>query len=350
MGNTFTFGSSTKRKAVLLQPAIAGDLDKVKELVGTFLATYCSTSNEGYVNPASDPKLHDFVNKLDPQGNNAMHGAVFAGHLEIVKYLVECCGASLTLPNNLGCFPLWLAAGYNRTQVLEYLLIKLDDQALLQTNSSGDTPLVAAASRGNLDACKILLDQAKKTKMVEKLMALNNQNGDTPLKVAIANSEGGTSAEELVDLLLTHTSDILLNTPNKIGLTPLLVACERDDDKLLAKLLDHNADITICDATGASPLAVAAFCGSKDVLAVLLLEKDFAQLLLEQPNQNGCTPLWLAARSGRPQVVDMFLKAGADPTIKNKDGLSPIDAAIKYKRVEVSALFNASSNEQQQQS
>lgn len=330
MGNSF---GSAKKEATLLPPSMAGDIDKVKKLVGIFLASY-STPNVGHV--SSDPKLQAFVNQQDPEGNNAIHGAVFAGHLEIVKYLVDGCGASLTLSNNLGCAPLWLAAGYNRVNVLEFILAKLDDpsEALLHCNSTGDTPLIAAASRGHLEACKILLTAAEKHNgLVDKLMTTGNRNDDTPLKVAIARAE--EKSDELMDFLLDHAGADL-NTPNKTGLTPVLVACERDDVKLLQKLLNHKADLTICDDKGASPLAVAAFCGNKEVLPILLRTNPE---LLEKPNTNGCTPLWLAARSGRPEVVEILLKAGADPTIQNKDNISPVDAATKFKREQVSELF-----------
>lgn len=327
----------------MLKPAMEGDLDKVKELVGTFLATY-SNSHVGHVDPASDPKLQAFVDQKDKEGNSAMHGAVFAGHLKIVAYLAECCGASLTIPNKLGCFPLWLAAGYDRAEVVTYLLSKLDDskQSLLATNSTGDTPLIAAASRGNLESCKLLLNEAKSCGIAEELMATGNQNGDTALKVTISIASQQTSTEELVDLLLSHSTEDIVNTPNKAGLTPLLVACERDDVVLLQKLVDHKANLSVQDSSGASPLAVAAFCGSKEVLAALLKmnDSDSSTTLLEQPNTNGCTPLWLAARSGRPEVVEMLMKAGADPTVTNKDGISSIDVATKHKREKVLELFN----------
>jgi ankyrin repeat protein len=264
--------------------------------------------------------------------------------LDVLQYLVEDCGASLTLSNTLGCFPLWLAAGYDRVGVLAYILEKTADvqQALLQTNSSGDTPLIAAASRGNFEACKLLLQAAASSDAaaavdVEELMMTGNRNGDTALKVAISIASQEKDTTALIDLLLAHATEGVVNKPNHGGLTPLLVACERDDAKLFQKLVDRKANVTVQDVAGASPLAVAAFCGSKEVLAVLLL--NITADRLDQPNTNGCTPLWLAARSGRPDVVEMLLQAGADPTAANKEGLSPLDVAVKYKREPILTLF-----------
>mmetsp|Transcript_18918 Transcript_18918/g.28542 ORF Transcript_18918/g.28542 Transcript_18918/m.28542 type:complete len:340 (+) Transcript_18918:89-1108(+) len=336
MGNIIQSGS--QNEAVLLQPSINGDLDEIKKKVGEFLATY-SIATVGATEHGSDPKLREFVNRQDGDGNNAIHGAIFAGHIKVVKYLVESCGASLEISNNLGCSPLWLAAGYNHSDILLYIIDTINDpkKSLLGANNSGDTPLLAATSRGNLEICRTLIEEAKRHNVVEELMSASNRSGDTPLNISIASDP---SVVALIHLLLIHASEKVVNTPNKKCLTPLLVACERDNDMATKKLLDKKADVTICDATGASPLAVASFCGSMDVLKVLLDLKQ--SKLLELSNKNGCTPLWLAARSGRQDVAAILLEAGADPTIKNNDGLSPLDVATKYERQEIFDLLNKS--------
>jgi ankyrin repeat protein len=331
MGTKLSTAKSHQR--ILLQSCIDGNVDVVKETVGSFLASY-SHSNVGFVDV--DPKLREYVNQADEQGNNAMHGAVFAGNIEIVKYLYEDCGASLVLANNLGCFPLWLAAGYNRIQVLHYLFSMLSDpqQELLRTNKTGDTCLVAAASRGNIEICQIVMDNAKAMGVLNELMETTNAGGDSALSIAVA---GGHST--LLDLILPYTSKTMINHPNHKGVTPLLVACERDDVGLCEKLLHNGASLDVTDtSTGASPLAVAAFCGSDNVIEKLLLQQQ-PPLRLEQSNTNGCTPLWLAARSGRDKIVKLLLEAGADPCVANKDGLTPVDVAIKFKRESVMQLF-----------
>ena len=325
------------QQACLLQPAMDGDLEKVKQLIGVFLASI-SYTNVGFIIPP-DPKLRDYVNinQVDSQGNTAMHCAVFAGHIDICQYLHESCGASLHQPNTLGCSPVWLAAAYNRINVLDYILTKCSNpkEELQQTNHNGDTCMIAAASRGNIEACQILIQKAILLDFLIPLMDTTNQGGDTPLSVAIAGNHS-----ILLNLLLQHTSTVVINQPNRKGVTPLLIACERDDVTACQQLLQFGAMLDVIDTvTGASPLAVAAFCGSDQVMDILL-QADTTLQHLEQSNYNACTPLWLATRAGRDKIVKRLLDAGADPLKKNKNGLSAIDVAIKFKRESISDLFN----------
>jgi ankyrin repeat protein len=69
-----------------------------------------------------------------------------------VSFLDESCGADLRMKNGLGCTPLWIAAGYNRIECLEYLITRVSQriehnkgdvfgQYLFDANDSGDSPL-----------------------------------------------------------------------------------------------------------------------------------------------------------------------------------------------------------------
>ncbi len=44
--------------------------------------------------------------------------------------------------------------------------------------------------------------------------------------------------------------------------------------------------------------------------------------------ENDATALSWAAFFGRPRVVDVLLKAGAEPNQRNKHGLTPLDCAL----------------------
>lgn len=401
---------SSKQQANLLAPCMEGNLDQVKRLVGIYIADHRSSRSRSSSsrNSSSSSDLCAYINAIDPiSGNAAIHGAAFSGHLDILSFLVDscCCGGGskrgeptidLRLKNSLGCSPLWIAAGYDRIDCLQYLIDKLHsshhqlEMALLDGNNTGDTPFLAAASRGNMRACQCLLDCMEKScccggdcdqdhdhhhicwNIKRKLLRTANCAGDTALKVAVASGQDA----ELLTLLL-HVDDQCqeqldkhrddgnedanhvvnrmeddtimyskcINRKNKMGLSPLIVACERNQPSSVELLLDHGADICIRDMTCRSPLAVAAFCGCMDVVELLLNKIDVASSssslstatiasssLLNDVDNNGCTPLWLAARTGNLSMVKLLVDAGADATKKNKDDMSPLDVAVKFKK------------------
>ncbi|KAL9180888.1 hypothetical protein ACHAXT_009693 [Thalassiosira profunda] len=343
--------SSKPKEASLLAPAMEGNLPEVKRLVGIAIA------DGGRDNLASASSVDD----VDASGNAAVHGAVFAGHLEVLQFLAETCGADVTVKNGLGCSPIWIAAGYDRTECLQYLMDRLQhseggdkqlESALLEggKNNSGDTPFLAAASKGNLKACECLMEAIQRCggsndrclELKAQMLRKANNAGDTPLKVAVASSQ----SEKMLAFLLRsddaispyHAEERCVNRKNNLGLSPLIIACERNQPSIAKLLLQHGADGTIRDAKGRSCLAVAAFCGCNDAIEYLL-SQPATKRMLNETDGNGCTALWLAARTGNLSVVKLLMAAGADASIVNNEGLCPHSVASKFKKEKVMEYF-----------
>jgi len=444
MGNIIYFSQHRKRRnAPLLAPSTDGNLDEVKRLIGVYIA---DSTESGSSN------LPSFINEMDDSSNNAaIHGAIYSGRLDVVHFLVECCALHqgtrdadevvsgttveddemmvaaasstsktaivdlLTLKNGLGCAPLWLAAGYGRISCLEYILCKLGHcdmllVSLLQegANNVGDTPLLAAASKGNVGVCDIIFQSIEEwysrrrggrgcedgdggtnddnnnkiecQRMKARVLRLANRAGDTPLQVAVASGH-----VELVTLLLkvdksnnimchhdnneittqdtaTTTSggieeimddecllsNSIINVKNEKGLSPLIVACERNYVEIVKLLLSHNnnTDTNIRDTNGRSCLAVASFCGCIDVVTYLLEEDERERggeeitaatttSLINAIDNHGRTPVWLAARTGNLAMAQLLVNAGADVTLSDNDIVTPLDVAVKYKKEKV---------------
>jgi uncharacterized protein len=290
-----SMGNVTTKKAadpiLLLEAAMKGDLETIQAAVVTI--------------PSEDRSA--FLNQQDAAGNAAIHGAVFGGHMPVVEYLADH-GAALDLPNGLGCSPVWLAAGYNHAAVLEFLLQRRDQSsALLTPNKTGDTPLIAAASKGNQVICKKILEAAAAAEdtgvVAQKLRCAANHSKDTALSVAIGT--GMVEDEDILDMLC-HPS--ILNLVNAQGVTPLHVACERDLPVVVQKLIAAGADIDVQDARPVS-------------------------------KKSGCTPLWLATRAGHLECAKLLLAAGANPTLSNNEGLTPLQTAEKFKRLDMVELL-----------
>jgi len=417
-------------------------MKSMKSTIAQYMAS--TSSSPGTTTPttttpySSQQQLSQKVDKQDKDGNTALHGAVFAGHLEMVKYLVTECGASLTLGNGLDCSPVWIAAGYGRLEILRYLMecvMNNDDdtneddetkeeeenetkrmeddnnnndtqrilllQMLRTPNNTGDTPLLAAVSKSHLDVSRLLLTRAHNTtspsssvsSMALEMVTDVNQSGDTPLSVCVGMDHEGA----LLDLLLgwekqfripttpppppstptptptTTTPPTLMpmNTKNKKGVTPLLVACERNSAAAVETLLRSGGiDLALhLDEKGRSILAVASFCGCDDVVKMILSlmpntsdgggeeekgaeESYVPHTLLNQRDGQGCTPVWLASRTGNAKMVQILVEGGANLDMvddvngdsgggggEESGGLTPEEVAVRFKKDKVCAYF-----------
>lgn len=102
--------------------------------------------------------------------------------------------------------------------------------------------------------------------------------------------------------------------------SPLMLAALKGMTELCQKLIAKGADV---NKPGWTPLHYAATNGHLAVIALLL--EHFAYIDAASPN--GTTPLMMAASYGTEPAVKLLLEAGADPLLKNSQGLSAIDFA-----------------------
>lgn len=379
MGQQLSSKAATSRLASspdLLKLSMEGNIDEVKKLIGEHIAEQGSTSTDegqeagqGDYSQSNREALEKYINTPgDAQKNTPLHGAVFGGHLEVVKFLCSTCHANVVQKNELGCSPLWLAAGYNHEEVMVYLMERIlslgdedgsdDDECPLEhailkdANSTGDTLLIAAASRGNLEICRKLLDMASSKlggeSATSAMLLWKNHGGDTALAVAV-----GAGHEGVLEFLLewdkqcsgneqqsSQPNACIVNQRNKQGLTPLLAACERGNANIVNRLVQAGAEF-LPDEKGASPLSVVSFCGHEEVAKYLLALPNGRTTLLNQRDEpSGCTALWHAARTGNVAMVKYFLEQGADATIGNCEGLTPEQVASKYKKQAVVDVFS----------
>lgn len=116
--------------------------------------------------------------------------------------------------------------------------------------------------------------------------------------------------------------------------SPLMIASLNGDLELVQRLVNRGAHV---NKTGWTPLHYAATNGHLPVIR-FLLEKS-AYIDAEAPS--GTTPLMMAAHYGTPQAVKLLLDEGADPMLKNLQGLTAIDFANRANRKESADLIAA---------
>jgi len=106
--------------------------------------------------------------------------------------------------------------------------------------------------------------------------------------------------------------------------TPLMRAAQNGFVDVVQVLLNSGADVNVVDKGGYTPLMVAA--GDNRAGMIDLLVRHGARLN-EQDQTAGWTALIWAAKEGHLNSVDRLLIAGADKTLKDRQGRSALDWA-----------------------
>lgn len=124
---------------------------------------------------------------------------------------------------------------------------------------------------------------------------------------------------------------------NAQGESPLMMAAIKGNLDLARRLIARQAEV---NKPGWAPLHYAAtYAGDTSPAMVRLLLEHHAYIDAESPN--GSTPLMMAAHYGNPGVVKLLLEEGADPLIKNQQGLTAIDFAHRAQRAASAEIIAA---------
>lgn len=173
-------------------------------------------------------------------------------------------------------------------------LIHHDPTAHRLRDERRETPLHRAASRGQEEAIRVLLEANSPVNAAA-------QDGGTALHRAAANGYRG-----IVETLLSAGADP--QRTNHRGESPLFSAISAGDAVLVSLLLEAGTPAEQVGAGKRTPLHLAAEQGSAEIVALLL-----ARGVPRDPrNYFGGTPLHLAAREGHTEIIRLLVASGVD--------------------------------------
>jgi ankyrin repeat protein len=313
------------------------------------------------------------ANAPQADGSTALHWAAHWNDLDLADILLRHRGD----PNratDLGVAPLFLACGNGGTQMVQKLLgAGADARAALP---SGETALMACAKAGSLEAVDALL-----AKKADPNAHVADTHAQTAVMWAAAEGHGA-----IVARLIAAGADP--NARTKTGLTPLFFAARRGDLASAEALVQGGATIDPTSPDGSTPLLMAAAsldaiaasdyrlvpsASGHERVAIMLLERGanhamadklgmtalhaavdtdktelVASLIRHKANLDarftkglpfrrgdyvgrayyvGATPLWLAAKDGKLELMRVLADAGADTRLGTEGGITPLMVA-----------------------
>lgn len=158
----------------------------------------------------------------------------------------------------------------------------------------------------------------------------NTRNPDGEHGLALAIREPSLK----VAALLVEMPRIDLEARNQHDESLLMLASLKGQLDLCQQLIAKGANV---NKPGWTPLHYASTHGHVDIMNLLLEHHAY----IDAASPNGSTPLMMAALYGTPAAVKVLLEAGADPLLKNDQGLTAIDFANRGQRAEAAQLIAA---------
>ncbi|OAL20471.1 hypothetical protein AYO20_11491 [Fonsecaea nubica] len=262
------------------------------------------------------------MNILDHSGNMALHLASKNGHAAVVEALIELSaksaketGGSATgtsKPSSKASNPRKHAHG----------------SSLLIGNHRSQAPIHLAVLNGDASlVAKLCVEHRRQGASLD----LFDRETQSPLHLA---SRHGLS--DIVGILLEHGAQADIADEN--AETPLALGCAEGHLETVKKLLTKGADLMCANSQGRFPLHKAAVANAVEVAQELLRAARKLASGREYVNlrdNDGSTPLHLAAEAGNVPMMEVLLNEKADVEAVDGDGHNVLDLASERGHMEM---------------
>ena len=200
----------------------------------------------------------------------------------------------------------------NDVQTFFDIIDKAKDYNLV--NSKGDSMLLVAVSLGNYDAVLRLLS------LGADVNKQNSYTRDTPILRSLY-----TNHDDITRLLVA--SDANLNLENNYRHSPIFVAVERQKGEFVDLFITSGAQ------AGIDSDNLFRWVTKRNLIGILAMLKGGVDPNVK--NEQGNTPLIIAASLGDVESVRNLLAYRADPNAANKDGNTALIYAARYNHPQI---------------
>ncbi|XP_052774065.1 transient receptor potential cation channel subfamily A member 1-like isoform X2 [Mya arenaria] len=294
------------------------------------------------------------------KGMRALHYCAYKDRAECAKMLLEN-GAKPCQKCDNGFFPINIAGKCAAAKTLEILIQHVEklgykrEDVLSFTDKENNMPLHGAVNSGDLKAVQVCLSAGAP-------VDAKQEDSSTPLHFAAA--QGSSDMVRLMHEAQPERFQTAIHTKDILHMTPLHRAAIFDHVSVVKVLLEHGSDIDARDINNRTPLILASNKGGSRTVQLLLEagadislkdkeNRNFLHLaikngvpisnfgcaiitglknLLNERDDNGCTPLHYASREGHLVAIDDLIRLGAVINAKDNDKKSPLHFAARFGR------------------
>jgi ankyrin repeat protein len=253
------------------------------------------------------------------KGRTPVHAAAEYGNLKIMVCLIKA-ETNVNVRDSDGHTPLFCAVARDKTEAAIHLIENGPNVNLCAGRFKGRSPLSAAAQYGNLKIMDSLIKAGANVNV-------RDSDGAIPLFCAIAKDK-----TEATIHLTKYGADVNLCESGFKCRSPLLVAAEYGNLKIMESLIKSGANVNVQDSKGTTPLFCAAAEGKTE--AVIHLTKNGADVNVCAGGFKGRSPLHAAAEYGDLEILDCLIKSGANVNVQDFDGATPLFSAVAKGKTE----------------
>ncbi|WP_159590159.1 ankyrin repeat domain-containing protein [Hydrogenophaga sp. BPS33] len=299
------------------------------------------------------------INEPDHEGTKPLQEAITRGHADVVRQLLKSSALRLSASPSEDT-PLYFAMSVGNVDIARALRARGVD---IRVSSHTASPLFVACQNGHLAAVQwMLAEVARLPSTADQKAVLNAAStyGASALHVAIEVGHAEIAKKLLEQPLVDpqHTDwlgwtplhqaagsgrltmlDLLAGTAVDAqavdGSTPYHLAIVYGHLDVAQRLIDLGADIQKTRKDGCTDLHLASNEGHLEGVEWLLQRhstpgKTVPPAVLNAVHQHGATPLALAARNGKPTVVQCLLnQPGLAAHTPNHEGWTPLHLAAR---------------------
>ena len=241
--------------------------------------------------------LRNGLDVYDPEFWTILDEAIEFGHVEIVKYLVDAQYFSKVEALNI-------AGGKGNLEIIK-MLAPYPKHVVLNRDQNGYNPIHNAVTKGHIEIVEYFIQNVRGLKA-------RYEEGNTPLHLALKESE-----LEIVKLIADNVDDQCIELLDNFGRNVIHTAAINGEVECLKLLCQKTDKIDVkVQSDGNTPLHYAAEYGYLDCVEVLMEFKSIRNSAGVSRNRDMLTPVELAQKYKRYEIVD-YLNSFINKNHKN---------------------------------